>query len=70
MQKLATVYLDSHAYMGDRWFKATNDDRHGVVEEHLKDELADGWRVTMVQGFGGVDSMYARGWLIVLLEKP
>lgn len=70
MQKLVTIYLDSHAYMGDKWIAASHADKHGVVEEHLSKELQDGWRVISICGLGGAsDSLNARGWLGVVLEK-
>ena len=70
MQKLVTIYLDNHAYMGERWVKASHADRHGLVEEYLREDLQDGgWRVASVAGFGGADGMHASGWLAVVLEK-
>ncbi len=69
MQKLVTVYLDNHSYMGDKWIKGSHADKHGFVEEHLQEFLSDGWVVQSVFGFGGVDGIGARGWLTVLLEK-
>lgn len=69
MQKLVTIYLDAHAYMDGKWLKGTHSDKHGFVEEHLQEELASGWRVVLVTGFGGVESMSSRGWLGVVLEK-
>lgn len=69
MQKLVTIYLDNQAYMGGSWIKDSFADMHGVAEEHLKDELANGWKVASLHGFGGVDGINARGWLTVLLEK-
>ena len=69
MQKLVTIYLDTGAYIGDSWVKASFADRHGHVEEHLADDLRDGWRVVSVTAFGGTDGINARGWLAVVLEK-
>jgi hypothetical protein len=69
MQKLVTIYLDTHAYMGDKWIKGSHADRHGVVEEHLEEYLKDGWRVVSLFGLGGADGINARGWLSVVLEK-
>ena len=39
MQKLVTIYLDTHAYMGDKWLKGSPADKHGFVEEYLQDYL-------------------------------
>ena len=36
MQRLVTIYLDSHAYMEGKWVKGTHGDKHGQVEEHLR----------------------------------
>ena len=69
LQKVVTVYLDSHAYMGDRWLKGTHADMHGSVEEHLGEYLSDGWRVVSLFGFGGTENINARGWLAAVLEK-
>ena len=45
-------------------------DRHGVVEEHLKEELGHGWTIKAIHGFGGnSESLSVRGWLAVVLEK-
>jgi hypothetical protein len=70
MQKLVTIYLDNQAYMGDKWIKGSHADKHGFVESHLKEDLAAGWKVVSLVGFGGADGISARGWLSVLLEKP
>jgi hypothetical protein len=67
MQKLVTIYLDSHAYMGDKWIKGSHADRHGHVEDHLQDDLNDGWRIVSVYGIGG--AVNARGWFAVVMEK-
>ncbi len=70
MQKLVTIYLDSHAYMGDKWMKGTHSDRHGVAEEHLQEDLQNGWKVVSLCGFGGAtEGINARGWIAVALEK-
>lgn len=69
MQKLVTIYLDSHSYAGDKWFQGSQADKHGVVEEHLRNELQEGWRVISLCGFGGAEGIHARGWLSVVLEK-
>ena len=70
MQKLVTIYLDSHAYAEGKWLKASNADKHGHVEEYLKEYLADGWVIRSLQGFGGgSEHPSVRGWLAVVLEK-
>jgi hypothetical protein len=41
-----------------------------LVEEQLPAELADGWRIKEIVGFGGgADTLAVRGSLAVLLEK-
>jgi hypothetical protein len=69
MQKLITIYLDNHAYMGTKWVKGSHGDKHCFVEEHLKDELKDGWKIVSMCGFGGGESINSQGWLAVVLEK-
>jgi hypothetical protein len=70
MQKLVTVYLDNHSYMGEKWLKGSHADRHGFIEEHLNEDLSDGWKITSLFGLGGAnEGMGARGWLAVVLEK-
>jgi hypothetical protein len=44
MQRLVTIYLDNQTYVEGTW-KVSSADKHGFVEEHLADELANGWRV-------------------------
>ena len=69
VQKVVTIYLESHAYMEGKWVKGTHADKHGFVEEYLQDYLSVGWRVVSLFGFGGADGINARGWLAVVLEK-
>jgi hypothetical protein len=70
MQKLVTIYLDSHVYSEGKWLSYSTADKHGRVEEHLTDELHDGWRIVSITGFGGAnDHELFRGWLAVVLEK-
>jgi hypothetical protein len=69
MQKLLTVYVDNHAYMGDKWVKGSHADKHGFVEEHLKEYTDDGWKIVSVVGFGGADGIAARGWFATIIEK-
>ena len=69
MQKLVTIYLDNNFYMGDKWIKGSHADKHGLVEEYLRDELGEGWRIASLCGFGGAEGINARGWLAVVLEK-
>ncbi len=69
-QKLVTIYLDNSAYARGKVLVGSFADKHGLVEEHLKDLLAEGWRAAAIHGFGGNgDSITARGWIAVLLEK-
>lgn len=68
MQKLITIYLDNTAYPTK--FGKAYGDKHGFIEEHIKDYLLNGWNVKSITAFGGNnDSWNVRGWLIVLLEK-
>ena len=69
-QKLVTVYVDNMAYGKGKLLVGSFADKHGFVEEHLQSYLDDGWRITSVSGFGGnSDSVSARGWFAVVLEK-
>lgn len=79
MQKLVTIYLDRENY---RTMRREPSESHGVVEEHLKDFIAAGWRIKSITagGGGGIASGGGLGaggiaglgccWVIVLLEKP
>jgi hypothetical protein len=68
-QKLVTIYMDNSAYPR-KSLVGTCPDRHATVEEHLAPQLADGWRVISIHGFGGTSqSLVAQGWLAVLLER-
>jgi hypothetical protein len=69
MQKVVTIYLDSHVYMDGKRFKGTFADKHGLVEEHLVQYLDEGWVVKEIFGFGGAEANAARGWILVVLEK-
>jgi hypothetical protein len=70
MQKLITIYLDNAAYAKGKMLVGSFADKHGLVEEHLKAELADGWRIVSVSGFGGsAEAVAVRGWFAVVLEK-
>lgn len=71
MQKLVTIYLDSAAYGAGKWLGMAVQDKHGIVEEHLADEFSRGWQVVSINCFGGAaESSFARGWLVVVIEKP
>lgn len=71
MQKLVTIYLDSAVYGDGRFRGMPAQDKHGIVEEHLTEELKQGWKIASVNCFGGsADSVSARGWLAVVVEKP
>ena len=73
MQKFVTIYLESYAYRNKEKAKKIFTeyvDRHGLVEEHLQEYLEDGWAIVSVSGFGGhSESLTARGWFGVVLEK-
>jgi hypothetical protein len=70
MQKLVTIYVDNHAYMGDKWIKGSYADKHGYVEDHLAAYLDDGWKIVSLAGIGGgSDGPGARGWFAAVLEK-
>jgi hypothetical protein len=69
-QKLVTIYLDNGAYGKAKVLVGSYADKHGLVEEHLQSYLDDGWRIGSISGFGGnSDSITARGWFAVVLEK-
>jgi hypothetical protein len=69
-QKLVTIYLDNMAYAQGKVLMSSFSDRHGLVEEHLQAYMDDGWRIGSIAGFGGsADSIAARGWFAVVLEK-
>jgi hypothetical protein len=70
VQKLVTIYLDNGTYGQGKMIVTSYADMHGVVEEHLKAELAHGWTVKALHGFGGnSESLSVRGWIVVVLEK-
>ena len=70
MQKLVTIYLDNSAYGRGKMVVGSYADKHGVVEEHLQDELKDGWSIKAVHGFGGnSEGLIVRGWVVAVLEK-
>ncbi len=70
MQKLVTIYLDNIAYNEGSWIQMSYAERHGSVEEHLEEYLADGWRITNVNAAGGAsEGAQARAWVVVVLEK-
>jgi hypothetical protein len=70
MQRLVTIYLSNEAQSAGRFFEP-NAKVHGLVEEHLERDLAQGWTVQAVTGFGGLNEFgIAKGWLAVVLEKP
>ena len=65
MQKLLTIYIDRHAYFGKKMLRGHFADKHGFVEEHLKEYLEDGWKVVSLFGFGE----QVGGWITVVIEK-
>jgi hypothetical protein len=52
-QKLVTIYLNNVAYAKGKMLVASFADKHGLVEEHLAEYLANGWRIASLQAFGG-----------------
>ena len=69
-QKLVTIYMENMAYAKGKMLVGSFADKHGLVEEHLQSYLDDGWRINSVSGFGGnAESVAARGWFAVVLEK-
>jgi len=70
MQKLVTIYLDNSAYGRGKMVVGSYAEKHGFIEEHLREFLADGWAITHVHGFGGnSEGLVVRGWVTVVLEK-
>ena len=70
MQKFVTIYVDNMAYAKGKVLFGSFADKHGLVEEHLQSYLNDGWRIQSISGFGGnSESISARGWFGVVLEK-
>lgn len=70
MQKLVTIYLDNSTYGQGKMIVTSYADMHGVVEEHLKEELGHGWMIKNLHGFGGnSDGLSVRGWVVAVLEK-
>lgn len=69
-QKLVTIYLDNGGYKSGKMFLTGFGDMHGHIEEHLQNYLNDGWRIQTLAAMGGsTESVYARGWLAVVLQK-
>jgi hypothetical protein len=70
VQKLITVYLDNSSYAKGKLVVGSYGEKHGLKEEYLQEELREGWTIKSIHGFGGgSESLHARGWVIVLLEK-
>jgi len=70
MQKLVTIYLDNSAYGEGKMVVGSYADQHGLVEEHLRRDLKDGWTIKAIHGFGGnSDGLVVRGWVVALLEN-
>jgi hypothetical protein len=71
MQKLVTIYLDSGVYDAGKFLGNAVQDKHGIVEEHLEVELQRGWKIVSINCLGGAaEASFARGWLVVVIEKP
>ena len=60
MQRLVTICLSSCS---------SRENKHGSVEEHLQEYLAQGWKVLSLVGLGGGTDLHVHGWLAVVLEK-
>jgi len=69
MQKLVTIYLDNSAYGKGKMLVGSYADKHGLVEEHLQQYIAQGWMIISIHGFGAGEGLSVRGWVTVLLEK-
>jgi hypothetical protein len=75
MQKLISIYLDSRIYNVHHGAGPIGSgdllSHHGKIEEHLKDELAAGWKIVSTTLSCAAGEMHSvRGWCVVLLEKP
>ena len=57
MQKLVTICVQPH------------DARHGAVEEHLTDLLAEGWSIVSVTPCGSSSGAAAAVWIAVVLDN-
>ena len=67
MQKFLTIYMDSRGYSKGLFDTVA---KLGLVEEHLTEDLADGWKIKHVAGFGGMpEHSLVSGWFAVVLEK-
>ena len=67
--KLVTLYLDNSGYQ-TKGILGSYGDRHGQVEEHLKNYFDDGWTVSSIAGIGGnSEGITVRGWFAVVLQK-
>lgn len=65
-----TIYLDSSHLPAKGLLGTATSENHGTVERHLERELAAGWKIKMLHGFGGHgEHLFARGWVTVVLEK-
>ncbi len=70
MQKLVTIYLDNGVYGKGKMIVGSYADKHGLVEEHLQDDLQNGWTIKAIHSFGGNSAgLTVRGWVVALLEK-
>jgi hypothetical protein len=70
MQKLVTIYLDNSAYGEGKMLVTSYAEHHGLVEEHLRRDLKEGWTIKAIHGFGGnSDGLTVRGWVVAMLEK-
>jgi hypothetical protein len=65
MEKLVTIYLDVAQYTG-KGIRFSNSDLHGKVEEHLQEELSDGWSIS---NLSALSNGTTGGWVVVALKK-
>lgn len=67
--RLLTIHLEATAYQTGGIFSHTN--VHGLIEEHLKPDLEQGWLVKSADiACGSSEHGAVRGWVVVVLEKP
>jgi hypothetical protein len=62
MQKLLTIYLDNTAYAKGKMLAGNYAEKHGLVEEHLQQYIAEGWRISSLYRRGLEDQLLSRVW--------
>jgi len=59
MQKLLTIYISD-----------AKSPKHGAIEEHLEQYMAEGWRIKKIDTLGGTHVQGAlSGWIVVMIER-